>query len=206
MNKRIFTLSAILLILIGASIFSLLNGAYHIPLDRFLEILSGNGSEAEKNVFWGMRFPRLLLALAVGGALSLAGVLLQAIFRNPLVEPYTIGISGGASFAVCITVSTGLAGIVGPFSVYAAGFIGAAAVISFLYLLNLRGRINNINTLLLSGIMISFVFSSLIMLVLAFSKAEDAHGILFWLMGALDHSTIKLSASALLLSFICLCA
>jgi iron complex transport system permease protein len=204
-NKRRLALCTIFAILAISSVASLLKGTYYIPLDRFIEILLGNASLAEKDVFWGMRFPRLLLALAVGGSLSLAGVLLQAIFRNPLVEPYTVGISGGASFAVCIVVTTGLIHILGPFSIYFSGFSGASLVIFILYFLNARGKIKNINTLLLSGIMMSFIFSSLIMLVLSFSHAEDAHSILFWLMGALDHSTMQLSLFALFISFMCLC-
>ncbi len=205
-RRRNMMLVLILAILALASFFSLASGTYRIPAERLFEIIRGNGTIPENDVFFGMRLPRLILGLAVGGALSLAGVLLQAIFRNPLVEPYTIGISGGASFAVCLAVSLGLVGALGPFSVYLAGFVGAGAVMLILYSLNSRGRIRNISTLLLSGIMAGFVFSSLIILVLAFSKAEDAHGILFWLMGALDHSNLKLSLSALGISLLCLCS
>lgn len=205
-NSRPPILAAIFALFIASAILSLVVGTYSINIQRLLEIVSGCGTDAERNIFFGLRLPRVLLGLAVGGSLSLAGVLLQAIFRNPLVEPYTIGISGGASFAVCLAVSAGLTNILGSFSVYAAGFTGATAVITLLYIMNTGGRIRNISTLLLSGIMMSFIFSSLIMLVLAFSKTEDAHGILFWLMGSLEHTDIKLSFFALLASFSCLIA
>ncbi len=203
-NKRPFILLAMLAVFFASALLSMLIGTYCIEADRLMEIVSGKGTAAENNIFFGLRLPRVLLGLAVGGSLSLAGVLLQAIFRNPLVEPYTIGISGGASFMVCLVVSLGLVGVFGAFSVYLAGFAGASAVVFILYLLNSGGRIKNITTLLLSGIMMSFIFSSLIMLVLAFSKAEDAHGILFWLMGSLEHTDLKLSLFAFLASFICL--
>ncbi len=182
----------------------MITGTYRLDNQRIIEILCGYGTQTENDIFWGLRLPRILLGLAVGGALSLSGVLLQAVFRNPLVEPYTIGISGGASFAVCVAVSAGVVSILGQFSIYIAGFSGALLVILILYVLNSRGKIRNINTLLLSGIMLSFIFSSLIMLVLAFSKTEDAHGILFWLMGNLGHSNLKLSETALLSAFLCL--
>lgn len=203
-NNRPLILSILIATFVASAVVSLLVGTYNIDIGRFFEIISGRGTFSENNIFFGLRLPRILLALAVGGSLSLAGVLLQAIFRNPLVEPYTIGISGGASFAVCLVVSAGLTSFLGRFTVYVAGFTGATIVIAILYLLNSRGRIKSITTLLLSGIMMSFIFSSLIMLVLAFSKAEDAHGILFWLMGSLEHTDLKLSLFALLASLICL--
>ncbi len=200
--SRPAVLAAVAAVFAVGACCSLALGTYSISPGRFIEIISGNGTPVENNVFFGIRLPRVLLGLAVGGSLSLAGVLLQAIFRNPLVEPYTIGISGGASFAVCLAVSWGITAALGRFSVYAAGFIGASAVVAILYMLNSRGRIRNINTLLLSGVMISFIFSSLVMLVLAYSKAEDAHGILFWLMGSLGHSDVRIS----LVTFCCAAA
>lgn len=205
MNKhRQIVIIALFAILALTAFLSLAFGTYKIPIERFFEIIRGNGTIAEKNVFFGIRLPRLILGIAVGGSLALAGVLLQAIFRNPLVEPYTIGISGGASFAVCLAVSFRIINFLGHYSLYFSGFFGASIVLSIFYLLKRYGFIKTINTLLLCGIMASFVFSSLIMLVLSFSKAEEAHGILFWLMGALDHSTLKLSIAALGISIFCL--
>ncbi len=197
-------LLALLAVFFFSIVFSLSVGTYRILPERFLEIILGNGSSVENNVFYGLRLPRVLLGLAVGASLSLAGILLQAIFRNPLVEPYTIGISGGASFAVCLAVSLGLTSVFGRHSVYFAGFLGASLVISLLYALNSCGRISSINTLLLSGIMLSFIFSALIMLVLSLSSAEDAHGIIFWLMGSLEHTDLRLSIFAFAASFLCL--
>ncbi len=97
----------------------------------------------------------------------------QGLFRNPLVEPYTLGISGGASLGVCIAILTGLPALLGVTAYPLAGFAGAGIVIVLVYGLGLRtGRLQP-NTMLLIGVMISFVSSSLVMLLMAVSEQDD---------------------------------
>lgn len=116
--------------------------------------------------------------------MSLAGVLLQGIFRNPLVEPYTLGISGGAALGVCLNVifKIGEAPVTLPLS----GFAGALLVIVFLFFLSRRKRLVKVQNLLLTGVMLSFILSSLVMLLMALSRVEDLHGIVLWIMGSLE--------------------
>lgn len=115
------------LILMGVSLLSLSTGAAGIrPGDIIPLLLNGQGSAAY-SILVDIRLPRLILGFAVGGALSLAGVILQGMFRNSLVEPYTLGISGGAASGVCVTTILGLGHILG---VYALPFQGSSGAFS----------------------------------------------------------------------------
>jgi len=199
-KKNISILLFMFLLLVFISLLSIILGTENISLKRLFHILAGEGTKTEKNILYCIRIPRLLLALSVGSSLSIAGVLLQAIFRNPLVEPYTTGISSSASFAVALILVSGLANIFGTPLLYLAAFVGSIFVISILYMLYHLKKIKNINTLLLAGIMMSFIFSSLIILAMAFSKTENAHSIIFWLMGSLDQSNIQIALFSIIIS------
>ena len=171
-------------------------------------VFIGSGT-TEYNIFFQIRLPRIILGLAIGGALSLAGVILQGLFRNPLVEPYTMGISGGAALGVSLAIVLKLCRSVGLLALPFAGFLGSALVIMLIYFINIRKKTLKIQGLLLTGVMISFVSSSLIMLVMAVSRAEDLHGIVFWILGSLEEPSwflIKLmlfiSLAGLVLSYI----
>jgi iron complex transport system permease protein len=133
-----------------------------------------------------VRLPRILLAFAIGGSFSLAGVILQGMFRNPLVEPYTLGISGGAAIGVCLNIVFRLNRSLGVLSLPVCGFLGALCVVVLVYSLSVKKGILKIQGLLLTGVMISFISSSLIMLIMAVSRTEDLHGIVFWIMGSLE--------------------
>ena len=179
----ILALSLIFLFL--AVIVSLATGSAEIPLNRVLATVLTGEKGTEYSIIMGLRFPRIILGFAVGGSLSLAGVILQSMFRNPLVEPYTVGISGGAALGVSICFFTKM-NFLFTGALPLSGFIGASMVIVLLYLLNARRRMLNMEGLLLTGVMVSFISSSLVTLILAISKAEDLHNIIFWIMGSLE--------------------
>ena len=193
-------------ILLGISVFSLCVGSAGIPLDKIFHlILEGKGS-TEYSILIDIRLPRIILGFAIGGALSLAGVLLQGMFRNPLVEPYTLGISGGAALGVCINIVFRLNEIAGIFSFPLSGFAGAVLVILLIYSLSKRKGILKIQGLLLTGVMISFISSSLIMLIMAISRTEDIHGIVFWIMGSLEEPNWALIQLAVIIAVLGLIA
>jgi iron complex transport system permease protein len=160
----------------------------------FKEIISGISTKGtpEFSILFDIRLPRIILGFVVGGALSLAGVILQGIFRNPLVEPYTLGISGGAALGVTLNIVFGIARIFGIISMPISGFLGAVVVIILLYSLSIKKRILKMHELLLCGVMISFVCSSILMLLMAISKTENLHGIIFWMMGSLEQPNMNL--------------
>lgn len=171
-----------------------------------LLLFHGRGT-AEYAILFQVRLPRVLLGAAVGGALSVAGVVLQGMFRNPLVEPYTLGISGGAALGVSLAVVLGSRGW-SP-SLPASGFLGAVGVVLLVYGLSSKGGGVRLTRLLLIGVMVSFMASSLIMLLMALSRVEDLHGIVFWIMGSLEEADSRLlrivvlsSLAGLMVSFL----
>lgn len=149
-----------------------------------------SGDSMEHDILIRLRIPRTLMGFAVGGSLSLCGVILQGIYRNPLVEPYTLGISGGASLGVTIALVFNCINI---FALPIFGFAGAFATIFIVYFLSIkRGRIET-NKMLLVGIMISFISSSIVMFLLSITSAEKVHGVLFWTMGSLAQTDISIT-------------
>ena len=207
MTKYTYWTAAILILavlLAGVGIISLCLGSANIPLAKLLSALMGGEGTIEHTILWEVRLPRIFLGIAVGGALSLAGVILQGMFRNTLVEPYTMGISGGAALGVCLAILLRLGKSFGVWSLPVAGSIGAVATIFVVYLLSTRKEGLNIRNLLLIGIMISFICSSLITLIMAVAKAEDLHGIIFWIMGSLEQPDPLLVKIALAVSVVAL--
>ena len=186
------TLIILVIILIIASLSGLAIGSTKIPFTDIIDILLNGQGTAEYSILTGIRLPRVIIAIAIGGSLGLAGTLLQGMFRNPLVEPYTLGISGGASLGVCLTIVFSLHTKIGVMAYPVSGFAGAGLVIFMVYTLSIRGGALKPNTMLLTGVMISFVASSLVMLLMAISKSDDLHNIVFWIMGSLDEPNIVL--------------
>lgn len=173
-------------ILLGVSIFSLSVGSIDISVKKIISLLLEGAGTTEYSILVDIRLPRILLGFAIGGALSVAGVILQGMFRNPLVEPYTLGISGGAALGVCLNIILRLNHTFGILSLPICGFLGAILIILILYSLSQKKGVLKIQWLLLIGVMISFVCSSLVMLIMAISRIEDLHGIIFWIMGSLE--------------------
>ncbi len=141
-------------------------------------------SSLEAAIILRLRLPRVILGLIVGGGLAVAGVIFQGLFRNPLVEPYTLGVSGGAALGISIGF------ILGPFlprfTLPVFGFAGAWLAVSLAYSVARRRRFLRIPYLLLIGVMISFISSSLIMLLLSVADLHRFRAVIYWTMGSLD--------------------
>ena len=138
-------------------------------------------------IFWNLRLPRPLLGLACGAGLAVAGVVLQAILRNPLATPYTLGVSSGAAFGVVLAIVLGIEGFL-PSSVGRplVGMGGALLVIALAYrAARVRGRLPT-HTLLLAGVALTYLFSALILAIQYTATPEDASRILRWLVGSLE--------------------
>ena len=204
--------SVCLVVLLGlllvSVIISLTTGEISINYADILSILK-NKTGIEYTVLTNIRLPRILLALSVGGALSIAGAILQGVYRNPLVEPYTLGISGGAALGVSICIVLGFHKMGGAFMLPVMGFAGALSTIFLVYFLSIRKGVLSINKMLLIGVMISFIASSAMMFLMSISNAEDVHSIIFWIMGSLDESNTVLinvmlysSIAGLLISYL----
>lgn len=188
--------------LLAAFALSLGMGEIPIQIGDLPRILSDKES-MEYGVLAYIRVPRTLLGLAIGGSLSLAGAILQGIYRNPLVEPYTLGISGGASLGVTFAIVAGLH-LLNILFLPLAGFTGAFATIFLVYTLSLgRGGLS-VNRMLLIGVMISFISSSLMMFLMSVTSADNIHGIVFWIMGSLNESNNTMIMVMIALSLFCL--
>lgn len=199
--KWLLFILALFVLIIAAVLLSLSIGEMSIALSDIPSILASKDGVLYI-ILSKIRIPRIVLAFAVGGSLSLAGVILQGVYRNPLVEPYTLGISGGAAFGVALVIVTGLQYYLGSFMLPLAGFAGAFAAIVLVYFLSLKKGAVNVNRMLLIGVMISFVASSSMMFLMAITTSENLHGIVFWMMGSVEEPNASLIRLVLITSFV----
>lgn len=144
------------------------------------------GEWPDAQVFFGVRLPRTLLALLAGGALATAGVLFQALLRDPLATPYTLGVSSGASLGAVVAICLGLPRMAGLPAVWVAALLGAAAVLVLVVAVAAEGRRMSSFTLLLAGVTINSVVMSLIMLLHNMASVGQSFAIVHWLMGNID--------------------
>lgn len=137
------------------------------------------------DIVWFVRLPRIILAIAVGMGLSVSGVVMQAIVKNPLADPYILGISSGASLGVTLSIMLGVGTFLGSNYVGICGFIGAFTISIFVITLaNLKGRANS-TKLLLAGMALSTVSSAFSSFIIYFSNNKDGiQTITYWLMGS----------------------
>lgn len=150
---------------------------------NLMEILRGRDLLAHERIILLVRLPRICLGIIVGAALSVAGAVMQGLFKNPMADPYIIGISSGAGFgaALCITF-----GIVFSYATPLMAFFGAIIAVFLVYdISRVVGKVP-VNTLLLSGIAVGYFFSACTSFLII--KSENIHQIIFWLMGGLGGS------------------
>jgi iron complex transport system permease protein len=204
--KWMVALLVMLALLLAAVAVALSVGELNVSPGNVVRMLLYGGDEStmEYLLISRIRLPRVVLGIAVGGALSLAGVILQGIYRNPLVEPFTLGISGGASLGVAFTIVTGLHLSLGSFMLPLSGFIGAFVIIFLVYTISSRRGTINIQNMLLTGVMISFIASSAMMFLMSTTSSDNLHGIVFWIMGSLDEPNTGLIKLTLIASLVVL--
>ncbi|BDS08079.1 ABC transporter permease [Oceaniferula spumae] len=141
-------------------------------------------------IFWQIRVPRVLLAMLAGIGLSLGGVVFQAIFQNPLATPFTLGVAGGASLGVTVSIFLGInLTILGFSSLSFAALVGALCSIALVYGIARATGNASPHTMLLGGVAISFFFSSLILLLQYFGDIGNTFRIIHWLMGDLSRAS-----------------
>lgn len=139
-----------------------------------------NISPLQKTILFQIRMPRVTLAVLVGGGLSISGAVLQGLFRNPLVDPYVLGISSGASFGAVLAILKKWS-----FGFYTVPFTAFSFALLTTFLVFSLGKVNRktpLEILLLSGVAVGFFFSALVSLSMFFA-GHDLHQIVFWLMG-----------------------
>jgi iron complex transport system permease protein len=169
---------------------ALLVGSLHYTLADIWNATVHERSGVVWDVVWRLRAPRALAAFACGALLALAGALLQVLLRNPLADPYVLGISSGASLGALAAIALGL----GAASVDAGALAGALAAIFALFALSYRARGWNMYRVLLTGVVLSAGLSAVISLVLLVAPQAQVKGMLYWIMGDLTHAEHPLGA------------
>jgi len=151
-------------------------------------------------IIWQIRFPRVLLATLVGAALSLGGLVFQALLRNPLAEPYILGISGGSAIGAIIGILIGLSRFPG---VSLMAFAGSIAILLLILVMSSGQTILKKDALLLSGVMVNAFCAAVIMFLVSMTHDSRLHNIIFWLMG--DLSMVDIGHVGILAAILCPC-
>lgn len=187
-GKVIGITSLLALLLMAILLFSVMVGSVRLDPLRSLSILFGSlsgrfaeGTETERAILLSIRLPRALLAGLVGAGLSLSGAIFQALLRNPLADPYILGVSSGSAVGAILAILLGWGGL--SFGLPLASFAGAVVTIGLVFQFGKQnGRIHP-NTLLLAGVITGSFLSAVIMFFLSVSQREELRTIVFWLMG-----------------------
>lgn len=151
----------------------------------FLALKVGAVTDAEPELIHQVRLPRVLLASVIGVGLSVAGAVLQAIFSNPLCEPYTLGISSGAALGALVGASLGLEFLV--HGVEMSAFLGSLLFTGILILISYREKDGRL-TLLLTGVMLGFLGMSLVAIWVSLTDSSGIQSAIFWLFGDLSRA------------------
>ncbi|MBH0030896.1 MULTISPECIES: iron ABC transporter permease [unclassified Pseudoalteromonas] len=183
--------SLALFISAAAALFSLFAalsfGAAETSLqDVFNSFLLSNDASFNSRIIFELRMPRTLLAFLAGSGLAIAGLILQTVTRNPLADPYLFGISSGASFGVVLLMA--LAGISAGFMLSAAALLGSLLAMSLLILIAGRQQSAQVESMLLAGVALSFLFSAFTSLLLYWSDPQAVAAILFWTLGSFSRA------------------
>ena len=209
--KKVIIVSILLSsLLILVILFSVTVGSVKVRPSRSITILlqsilglKRGGTETEQAIILSLRFPRALLAGLVGAGLSVSGAIFQALLKNPLADPYILGVSSGAAVGAIVAILMGLSTL--SFGLPLASFMGALlTILAVFYFGRQEGKIHP-NTLLLAGVIIGSFLSALIMFFISVSQKEELHTIIFWLMGDFSFSnyqTIRIIFPYILLSFL----
>jgi iron complex transport system permease protein len=182
--------SARLLMLVAvtaaALLLSITVGAAGLPLSSVLAALTGGGDATTRAIVLDLRLPRASLALVAGGGLAIAGAVFQALLRNPLAEPYILGVSNGAAVGAIALVVSGL-GRRTPALVPLGALVGAVAAVTLVFRVATRaGHALDTRVLLLAGVVVGAFLNAVILLLLTFADVESFRSAVFWMMGSLS--------------------
>lgn len=170
----------LLAVLAGAVLFGICKGSVNIPFSELF-------SEENRPILY-LRLARIMIGIFAGAGLGVAGVVLQAILRNPLAEPYLLGVSSGAGLGAVMAIILGVAGT----SLPIAAFLGAILSIVLVYNLAREGNKIPVQSLILSGVIVAIALSGIIVFLISVSPNEAMHGMLWWLLGSLHVYDLRL--------------
>ena len=184
MNRRVTALVLVGALLV-AFFLSVRLGHIHLSTEQVIRALSGTGDPTHRRILFEIRLPRAVLGILVGGGLALAGSVFQALLRNPLAEPYILGISGGSAAGAVLVLSLGLVTVSSAF-LPAAAFGGALLAVLLVFRVAASAdRTLDVRVLLLAGVVVGSFFTAVIALILALSEAQAVRSAVLWMMGSL---------------------
>jgi cobalamin transport system permease protein len=184
--RRIFLVSAPLaLILLLAAALGLFLGTTHQSIADVLSVIitKGHSNSTLATIVWSIRLPRVLLAILAGAALSMGGMVFQALLRNPLAEPYILGISGGSAVGAIAGILLGFSQLQG-LAFFAFG--GSMAALLLILAITSGGMVMKKDSLILAGVMVNAFCGSIIIFLISLTRGTRVLNILFWLMGDLS--------------------
>jgi len=163
---------------------------WSIVVDQLRSLIDGNASArgGADTIVWEVRLPRVLLGSVVGMGLAVVGVVIQALLRNPLADPYIIGVSSGASLGAALVIVLGV-GFLGVGSVAAGAFTGSLAAFALVFAFAWSEGALSPLRLVLAGVAVAALFGSLTSFVVIAASDEQVRGVLYWTMGGLSGTT-----------------
>nr|WP_319539841.1 iron ABC transporter permease [uncultured Methanospirillum sp.] len=197
-KRFIIVVPLIIGLLLLCFLLDLMLGSVNIPPDALFTIVTGGFVKTTwMNIFWDWRMPKAITAVFAGGALALSGLLMQTFFRNPLADPYILGISSGASLGVAfVMMSAGFCGVgsifasvglLGDMSISVAATLGAFIVL--LLILLISSKVQSNITILILGIMVSYFSGAIVTILLQFADQSSMHSYSLWTFGSFSGVT-----------------
>ena len=186
-QKQILLMIALTVFCVASIVFSLLSGSVDITVAQLIQSIVSSEPSLNSQVLQEIRVPRTLAAFVTGGLLALSGAIMQVLLRNPLADPYILGISGGAAVGALTAILVGATG----FWLSNAAFTGA--LFSILLVFGIANKFGNwsVTRLLLTGVVVSAGWGAVINILLTTSSTNNVQSMLFWLMGDLSQSSVN---------------
>jgi len=191
-NRNIILWIVLSLLLILLFIVDIFTGSVKIPLDEVLRIITGQTTDHPEYtaIIYRFRFPKALTALFAGIALSVSGLQMQTVFKNPLAGPYVLGISAGASLGVAVVImgissfaAVSQLGVIGNWVIVSAAWIGSGIILFLILMVSVR--VKDIMTILILGIMFGSATSAIVNILQYFSNESMLKAFVVWTMGSL---------------------
>ncbi|OGS19528.1 MAG: hypothetical protein A2219_02265 [Elusimicrobia bacterium RIFOXYA2_FULL_50_26] len=194
-NKIVILFCALAALLCVSFAISLSSGSSSMTPGRLIAALSNpSGTGTDSVIIWRVRFPRVALAMLTGMGLAVCGAVFQGLLRNPLADPYTLGISGGAALGAAIAIVSG-ANSAGALTLPLAAFGGSIFSVALIYFISSRHNFST-HTLVLAGVIVGFICSSLVLFIFAVTDASKLQAAIVWLMGDLSTASSRLIVTA----------
>ncbi len=194
-SNKTYLFIVLLICLFALFFLDLIFGSVSIPLKTALSALFGNGTESDVQIIQNIRLPKAITAVLSGMALSVCGILMQTLFRNPLAGPYVLGVNSGANLGVALVMLSSsfigmeLNSFLSDLSIVTAAVIGALTVL--LLVMAVAKKIKNNTGLLLAGIMLGQMVAAVQSLLEYFSDAESLKSFVLWNMASISNTTLS---------------